>query len=153
MLMSVDHTNIGLVRKIFFCLKTCLIIIIKLPFTAESSDKKGWQIRRGHMVGKVLSKSKVMENPDHICNLDDWYSPLYLFYQAFFTVGESWTLSDIWCGILCVCIYIWKKGSDLCNVFVEGSISDFVDTSWWLLLPTTVCFCVIIASHLRLCCY
>ena len=39
---------------------TCLIIIIKLRFTAASSDEKGWKIRRGYLAGKFLSKSKIM---------------------------------------------------------------------------------------------
>ena len=43
MLMSVDLTSSGLDKNTnLFFLKTCLIIIIKLHFTAESSDEKGW---------------------------------------------------------------------------------------------------------------
>ena len=42
MLMSVDLTSIGFDKNTnLFCLKTCLIIIIKLRFTAVSSDEKG----------------------------------------------------------------------------------------------------------------
>ena len=41
--MSADLTSIGLeVNTKLFCLKTCLILIIKLHFTAKCSDKKGW---------------------------------------------------------------------------------------------------------------
>ena len=42
MLISLDLTRIGLDKNTnLFCLKTCLIIIIKLHFTSENSDKKG----------------------------------------------------------------------------------------------------------------
>ena len=41
-LITVDLTSIGLGKKTnLFFLKTCLIIIIKQHFTAESSDEKG----------------------------------------------------------------------------------------------------------------
>ena len=41
MLISVDLNSIGLDKNTNLCPKTCLIIIIKLRFTAESSDEKG----------------------------------------------------------------------------------------------------------------
>ena len=41
-LMSVDLTNIGLEKNTnLFGLKTCLIIVIKVYFTTESSGEKG----------------------------------------------------------------------------------------------------------------